>query len=426
MTDPLTNYGLRIKKAIKLLRAERLPAALLVSSAPLRNLSRDQSFPYRQDSDFLYFTGSELKGALLCIAPALKKPLLIAPKVDEHALLWEGAPPDPKKIARAIGAKLIISNTPYPELKPYLKEIEILYFQNTHSSLSAAIAERIIANTASSAALPKRFAHADLIMEQLRLYKSTAEVRAIKAAAKVTNEALFAMLPYLKAGVKEFELAAHLEHSFKLSGCTSAFNTIVATGASAATLHYEKLNRSLKRNDLLLIDLGASYSGYAADISRTLPVSCAFLPWQQDLYQIVLDAQDAAIKRVKSGVKIASVYDAAAKVITQGLRDMRVLKGSPSSLLKQGAYKKYFPHRIGHSLGLDVHDVGALRGGGHCVLEAGMVLTIEPGLYFAKALKGIKPCGIRIEDDLLVKKNGSEILSAGFPKTVSELEDLLS
>jgi Xaa-Pro aminopeptidase len=210
-----------------------------------------------------------------------------------------------------------------------------------------------------------------------------------------------------------------------MNSAAIGFNSIVAAGANAATLHYEALAAKIRKEDMVLIDSGAQLNRYCADITRVLPASGMFSQIHRIIYEIVLQAQLAALKKVKAGVKILTIYDAAAEVITEGLKELGVLKGPLKALLKKKAFKPYFPHGIGHSLGLDVHDLSQLRGNNEAVLEAGMVFTIEPGLYFSKSISNVPACGVRIEDNVLVTKSGCEILSPGFPKDAEQIEALM-
>jgi Xaa-Pro aminopeptidase len=175
----------------------------------------------------------------------------------------------------------------------------------------------------------------------------------------------------------------------------------------------------------VLIDCGASYQGYAGDISRTIPVGPITNAALSELHQAVLEAQAAAIKTLKTGVSILAPYQAAARALIAALKDLKVLRGTSAQILKKGSFKPFFPHSIGHSLGIDVHDVGEIRGSSSAVLKEGMVLTIEPGIYFAKKTGNIPPCGIRIEDDVLITKRGCEVLSEGFPRSEGELQQAL-
>ncbi len=223
----------------------------------------------------------------------------------------------------------------------------------------------------------------------------------------------------------EYQIAANIEYWFKLQDCGVAFPSIAAAGRSAATLHYQDHSQALRSSEMLLIDCGATYKGYAADITRVLPVSGRFDKQQARIYDAVLAAQLAAIAKIKHGVRILDVYNAAAKELCYVLRDLKIIKGKNiSKPLKDKAFAPWFPHGIGHSLGLDTHDIGKLRGNNDARLKAGMVFTVEPGLYFPKKIAGVAACGVRIEDDILVTKTGCRVLSAGFPKERQEIESL--
>lgn len=404
-----------------------IPQALLVSSAPLTVRSHDSHYPYRQSSDFYYLTGTTARDLALLVTTGHKRPLLFGLKPDAKKIVWEGPGPDLEKIAAAIGAEPLVVDSIEREVLPYLKNIERLYHQNTPDSISWNVARRLIQTPPfQRMRSPKEFSHSDSILEEMRLYKDAEEIKLIEQAAVFTNNSLFDTMTFVREGRKEFEIAATLDYFFRLHGCEVAFSTIVGGGKSAATLHHEDLSNNLKKGEMLLIDCGAEYKMYAADITRVVPIGGKFSTSQRVLYQCVLDAQLAAIRKVKHGVKIETIYNAAAEVMIEGLRELKVLKGNTAQLIKQKAWKPYFPHGIGHSLGMDVHDVGGLRGNNEAQLEEGMVMTIEPGLYFAKAVGMLKPCGVRIEDDVLVTKTGSKILSAGFPKDIDEIEELFS
>jgi Xaa-Pro aminopeptidase len=258
----------------------------------------------------------------------------------------------------------------------------------------------------------------------MRLIKSPEEVSLIMKAAEITNEALYSVMPLMIAGTAEAEIKETLEFVFRSCGGEVAFDSIVATGKNAAVLHYHRTESRLKRGDMVLLDCGAALGGYASDISRTIPVHGEFEERSRIVYEAVLKAQQAAIKAVRPGIAIEVIYRAAALELISGLKRLGILKGTSAALYKQSTFKEYFPHGIGHSLGLDVHDVGELRGNNRAVLSEGMVITIEPGLYFPKSLKQVPACGVRIEDDVLVTRNGARILTEGFPKNPDDLTGL--
>lgn len=402
--------------------------ALVVSSAPRAVRSRDGYYPYRQNSDFYYLTGSTEPDLSLVISPERPRPVVVGPKPDPVKVVWEGKPREGvRALARRLGADVVETNDPVRELSHIIRGATELVHPGSGET-PAAILGRRIADTPSHlrGLLPRVVAHIDTVLEEFRLFKEPSEVRAIRHSAAITNRALSETMPFVVPGQTESTIAATIEYWFRLQGGTPAFNTIAASGPSAATLHYHYLDRPLRRDDILLIDCGAEHNLYAADITRCVPVGGKFQGIKRDIYEIVLAAQLAAIRAVRPHVKIQTVYDAAARELIRGLVSLGVLRGTTATLLKKGAHKPYFPHGIGHSLGLDVHDVGNLRGNNAAVLEPGMVFTIEPGLYFAKPHRHIPPCGVRIEDDILVTARGAEVLSAGFPKEPSEVEALLA
>jgi Xaa-Pro aminopeptidase len=256
------------------------------------------------------------------------------------------------------------------------------------------------------------------------MVKDPSEIAHIRKAAEITEGALMHVLPLIEAGTKEREVAAFIEYFYRVHGAEPAFGTIVATGPSAATLHYHSLSRTLKTGELLLIDTGAEFGMYASDITRMIPVGGTTTSELQDLHDIVLRAQMMAIRKIKPGVMMNEVYNAAARELTYGLKYLGILKGSVSQLLKKGAFKAWFPHGIGHSLGIDVHDVSP--SGPAIPLEKGMVVTIEPGLYFQKPTGPLPACGVRIEDDVLVTARGHEVLTRdALPKDLGQVSDLL-
>jgi Xaa-Pro aminopeptidase len=339
-------------------------------------------------------------------------------------VVWDGAGVPATAYAKRLGAKLIETNNPKAELLKSLKGIDLLYYQNSKGSLGREIANDLF-NLSSHlrGALPSRFAHIDTLLTPLRLIKDRVEIDLIRRAAQVTNAALFGALSLIEPGASEQEVSGVIEFYFRSSGAVPAFSSIVASGASAATLHYHKLAGTLKKGDLLLLDVGAEMELYSGDISRVLPVSGRFTTPQKDLYQVVLNAQKSAIRKMRPGTAMIDVQRHAIGILTEGLVDMGVLRGKVSKLIASQAYKKYFPHSIGHPLGLDVHDVGTASST-PLLLKPGMVLTVEPGLYFAKKTGKIPACGIRIEDDILITKGAPEVLSEGFPKECAEIEAL--
>jgi Xaa-Pro aminopeptidase len=250
----------------------------------------------------------------------------------------------------------------------------------------------------------------------------------MRRAAQIASQAHLRAMAVTRPGMHEYEIEAELVHSFMQNGARApAYPCIVGGGANSCILHYTDNDAPLCDGDLLLIDAGAEYRNYASDVTRTFPVNGRFTPEQRAIYEIVLEAQLAAIAAVRPGGAWNEPHDAAVEVITKGLIDVGILKGRWRTLLKDEAYRPYYMHRTGHWLGMDVHDVGDYKvGDGWRTFEPGMVTTVEPGLYLASHLKGLArrwwDIGIRIEDDVLVTADGHEVLSAGAPKTIAEIE----
>lgn len=401
-------------------------SALLLTSAGSVVRTRDEHHEFRQNSNFYYLTGCDLPDVALLVSKTHRHPFLFVRKRSAKEVLWDGALPDMKARARELGAELIEAEDLRKEILSRLARSTHLYFDNAPGTLSWSIARDLISLPSHERGLmPLHFSHCDGILEHARLYKDSAEVALIERANAITTEALFYIAPRLEAGLSEAEIARTIEYVFRMNDATRSFGTIVAAGASAAVLHYRSLTRRFRKGDLVLIDCGAEYKIYAGDITRMLPVGGTFSPWQRDLYQTVLESQKAALGKMRAGNKISAVHDAAARVLTHGLIDLKVLRGKFTTLFRDKAYRPYFPHGIGHPLGLDVHDVGSLRGP-DARLETGMVITCEPGLYFPRKAGVVPASGVRIEDNVLITKSGCRILSEGFPKEIPQIEALMA
>ncbi|MCA1804130.1 MAG: aminopeptidase P N-terminal domain-containing protein, partial [Xanthomonadaceae bacterium] len=278
---------------------------------------------------------------------------------------------------------------------------------------------------------PDEFVALDHLVHDMRLYKSRVEIKQMRAAARIAAAAHVRAMQVCRPGMMEYEIEAEYLHEFRRHGCEPAYGSIVGGGDNGCILHYRENDAELQDGDLLLIDAGAEYQYYASDITRTFPVNGRFSQPQKLLYKLVLDAQLAAIAEVLPGNHWNAPHDAAVKVLTKGLVKLGLLKGRPAQLIKDGAYRRFYMHRTGHWLGMDVHDVGDYKVGDEWrVLEPGMVLTVEPGLYIPKGSKGVakkwQGIGIRIEDDVLVTRDGHEVLSKAAPKGVAEIETLMA
>lgn len=418
-------YRKRVKKVLNLLKKQGENSALLIASAPARRRSRDTYYDYRQDSDFFYLTGSHGKDAAIFISPSLNRPVLVSRKLSDHELLWEGAGPDLEPVAKILDADLVNTPRPGQYVKSILNGVRTLFAGNEPGTISGILSRQIFETPAHERqSLPLILGHSEIIMMQLRMYKDAQEVSAIEKAIDITWKGIQSTFPLIVPGGSEAAVRSKLENTFHIHECVSSFPPIIAAGAAAATLHYQSHSGTLKANQLLLMDCGAEWNLYAGDITRVFPIGKKTNPVLEELYQIVLESQYAAIAKISPGVLIKDVYEAAAKVMLQGLRKLGVLKGTVASLMKEQAFRQYFPHGIGHSLGLDVHDIGNLRGNNSAVLEKGMVFTVEPGLYFPKKTGKVPACGIRIEDDILVTAGGCRNLSSQIPKELDEIRAL--
>jgi Xaa-Pro aminopeptidase len=279
---------------------------------------------------------------------------------------------------------------------------------------------------------PAEFVALDHLLHEMRLFKSTGEIKAMRQAAKISALAHRRAMQICRPGLMEYQIEAELIHEFMRNGSRSpAYPSIVGGGQNACILHYTDNKSVLNDGDLILIDAGAEYDGYAADITRTFPVNGRFDSAQAAIYEIVLAAQLAAIKKVKPGNHWNDPHDAAVRVLTKGLLEVGLLKGNLRDLIKKDAYRRFYMHRTGHWLGMDVHDVGDYKiGNVWRMLEPGMVMTVEPGIYIPNNSKGVAKkwwnIGVRIEDDVLVTRDGHEVLSSGAPKTVEDIETLMA
>jgi Xaa-Pro aminopeptidase len=279
---------------------------------------------------------------------------------------------------------------------------------------------------------PGEFISLDHFLHDMRLYKSAAEVKAMRTAAQISAQAHCRAMQSCRPGLMEYQIEAELLHAFMTGGAREpAYPSIVGGGENGCILHYTENESPLRDGDLLLIDAGAEFEYYAADITRTFPVNGTYSREQRQLYELVLKAQYAAIDKVQPGNHWNEPHEAVVKVITRGLVELGLLKGSVTTLIKEEAYRKFFMHRTGHWLGMDVHDVGDYKVGDEWrVLEPGMVMTVEPGLYIPAGSKGVAKkwwnIGIRIEDDVLVTKDGCEVLTCDVPKEPDEIEALMA
>lgn len=419
----------RLKRLTAILKKEYPAATCIFSSNQRMVSSRDQYFPYRPNSDLYYFTGITAEDHALVIRPDnADSMLLIGPKEDPIKKVWEGEAESAGDQAKDLGIEYRRVQDPYAALFPLTAKSDVLVYQSQPGSLSQRVGLHMAGlKSYERIQYPRILIDSEVVTERLRLFLDPTEVEAIRIAAELTADCLLQIAPFIQPGITEWEIAKTLDYLFAINGGSNGFESIVGTGPSAAALHYHKLKRTLKKGELLLIDCGAKLNMYSADLTRVLPVSGTFSPLQAEVYDIVLEAYHVASEAIRPGIPILKVHDAALKVLQEGLISLKVLKrGTPAAELYKQT-KQYFPHGIGHSLGLDIHDVGRIRGGSGTVLEAGMVITIEPGLYFSKPVGRVPAMGIRIEDNFQVTKTGAKNLTGDlFPTVRQEIESLMT
>ncbi len=399
--------------------------------------SRDVHYPFRQSSDFLYLTGFPEPDAYAVIAPGRKEGeyLLFCRPRDPEREQWDGPRAGVEGATRDYGADQAHPLSDLDGILPGLLDgrARVYYPVGSDPALDARVmgwVNQVRANARSGARAPDGLIAIETILHEQRLRKSPAEIRLMRRAARVSAGAHRQLMRTCRPGMGEHRLEAEFQHRCALEGARhQAYQPIVAGGANACVLHYVENSALLRDGDLVLIDAGCELEGYASDITRTFPIGGRFTPAQRALYDLVLAAQRAAIDKARPGNHWLEPHEAALRVLTKGLVALGVLKGSVRKLLKDEAYKPYYMHRTGHWLGMDVHDVGAYKTDEDWrALEPGMVLTVEPGLYMPatdpvpEPLRGI---GIRIEDDVLITRDGHEVLSAGVPKDAGEIEALM-
>ncbi|MDD5113229.1 MAG: Xaa-Pro aminopeptidase [Methylobacter sp.] len=410
----------------------------LIGSASTRTRNRDVDYPFRQDSDFYYLTGFNEPEALAVFIPGREQGeyLLFCREFDEKKALWEGAHAGLEGATKHYEADDAFPIDDLNDILPGLLEnkTKVFYPMGRDSDLDHNLLEwikHIRSQSRNGAVAPGELVSLEHILHEMRLFKSTAELKLMRRAAEISAAAHSNAMQKCKPGLYEYQIEAELLYHFAQNGLRAvAYPSIVAAGKNACVLHYTENTDKIKSGDLLLIDAGAECDHYAADITRTFPVSGRFTDPQKQLYQLVLDAQTAALEQIKPGVPWNLAHEASVQVLTKGLVALGLLKGKVSKLIKDEKYKQFYMHRIGHWLGMDVHDVGDYKINQEWrLLEPGMVLTVEPGLYIPVDCKTVdakwRGIGIRIEDDVLVTAQGHEVLTGGVPKTIADIEALM-
>lgn len=424
----------------KELMAQMEPNSIaLLAAAPPRVRNNDADYPYRQSSDFYYLTGFTEPHALLALIPGRKQgeTVLFCQEKDPLRELWDGFLLGPEAASDELAVDDAYPISDIDDILPGLIEgrDRVYYSMGKDDKFDDQVMEwvKVIRSKSKLGSHPPgEFLMLDPLLHELRLIKSKAEIKLMEQAAKISAEGHKRAMAACRPGAYEYELEAELLYAFKRNGSLApAYTSIVAAGTNACTLHYNDNNAEIKEGDLILIDAGCEYEYYASDITRTFPATGKFSKEQKAVYEIVLKAQQAAIEAVKPGASWDAPHNASVKVITQGLIKLGLLKGTPAKLIKSEAYKEFYMHRVGHWIGMDVHDVGDYKiDDSWRLLEPGMVTTIEPGIYISpnnkKVAKKWRGIGVRIEDDVLVTSKGHRVLSNGIPKTVTEIEQFMA
>lgn len=410
----------------------------IVPAAPERPRNADTQYEFRQDSDFYYLTGFNEPGAVLIVAPRGERErtiLFLRPR-DRAKEIWEGKRLGVERAVEALG---VDAAHPIDELDAklgaYLVGHETLYYglakdEGFDRRVFAALAQARFAVRRGGKA-PQAFVEPGTILHEMRLHKDAQELETMRRAAAITRLGHVAAMRATRPGRFEYELEALLEYEYHRSGAQSvAYPSIVAGGDNATILHYSTNRDVLAPGTLVLVDSAAELDDYASDVTRTWPVSGRFTPEQRAVYEIVLRAQKAAIEDVRPGKPFDAYHETAVKVLCEGLIALGVLKGSLDEALETHAYRDYYMHRTGHYIGIDVHDVGRYRAEDDSsrILEPGMTMTVEPGLYFHRDLEcdeRFKGIGVRIEDDILCTQEGPVNLSPDIPKEIDEVEALV-
>jgi len=426
----------RRRKQLMRMMGKNSIAIIPTATEQLRN--RDVEFPFRADSDFYYLTGFSEPDAVAVLIP--KRPhgeyLLFCRERDPRMETWNGLRAGTQGAIDSFDADDAFPFSDIDDILPGLMEScdRVYYTMGSRPQFDQRVMDwinRLREGARTGMRTPDKFVSLEHLLHDMRLYKSRSEIRVMRTAAKVTCSAHGRAMQACRPGMKEYEIEAELLYEFRRAGMVPAYSSIVGGGANGCILHYTENSAPLSDGDLLLIDAGAEYDCYASDVTRTFPVNGRFSEAQKALYEVVLAAQTAAIRKVCPGNHWNEPHEAAVRVLTRGLLKLGILKGKLAELLRKDAYRRFYMHRTGHWLGMDVHDVGDYKVDDEWrVLEPGMVLTVEPGLYIPAGSRGVARkwwnTGIRIEDDVLVTREKPEVLTDAVPRTVAGIEALMT
>lgn len=411
----------------------------IISSAKETTRNGDATYSYRPNSDFYYLTGFAEPDAILILLPKRKEGeyLLFNRSRNPEREIWDGP-----RAGQAGAQRDFLADQAFPieDFALMLPDL-LLGKEKIHYSLGIypdidkilmTALNKIRGGIRSGFTPPIGMTDIGSYLHEMRLFKSRAEIEVMQTAIDITRDAHIRAMEVCQPGMYEFQLEAELMYQFQYHGARyPAYNPIVGAGKNSCILHYVNNQERIKESDVVLIDAGAEYQYYAADITRTFPASGRFSPEQREIYELVLEAQLAAIKTFKPNSNWNKAQEVIVKVITQGLLDLGILKGKLSELIENQAYFPFYMHRSGHWLGLDVHDVGTYNVDGKWrKLEPGMVFTIEPGIYISDNIPGVAKrwhnIGVRIEDNILMTEDGCEVLSQAIPKKIADIESIMA
>ncbi len=426
------------RRRTQLMRLAGDDAIVIIPAAPERIRSRDTHYPYRPDSDLWYLSGFTEPDAVLVLVPgrAHGESILFCRERDPEREGWDGPRLGPEGAVDALGLDDAFPISDLDDILPGLIEgrSRVYYHLGRDTELDLKLMgwlNRVRALVRQGAQPPHEFLELGHLLDEMRLFKSADELKLMQRAADISVEAHVAAMRAARPGIAEYALQAEIERVFRMHDACPAYGSIVGAGANGCVLHYIANNAKAKAGDLVLVDAGAEYRGYAADITRTFPVNGRFSPAQRALHDLVGAAHAAALAEARVGVAWSAMHDAAVRVLAEGLLRLGLLKGTLAKVLEEGAYKRFYRHKTGHWLGLDVHDVGEYRIDGEPrLLEPGMVFTIEPGLYIAPDDTSVaakwRGIGIRTEDDVLVTANGPRVLTDALPRDADGIEAVMA
>lgn len=421
----------------QLMRMMGKGAIAILPAAQTRIRNRDVEYPYRQDSDFYYLSGFPEPEAVLVLAPGRSggEYLLFCRDRDPDKETWNGSRAGPADAVARFGADAAHAIDQIDELLPRMISgaDRVFYTMGTQPEFDQRLIGWVSAlrNRGSSGAhTPDEFIALDHFLHDLRLFKSREELSAMRRAGRIAVQAHRRAMSVCRPGLFEYQIEAEFLHEFRSHGARPSYLPIVGSGANSCVLHYHANNRRMEDGDLLLVDAGCEFDYYASDVTRTYPVNGRFTPEQRAVYEVVLEAHEAALVTVAPGNAWSEPHEAAVRAVTKGLKRLGLLEGAVPALIRSGAYRRFFMHRTGHWLGMDVHDVGDYKIAEQWrVLEPGMTLTVEPGIYIPPGTRGVPKrwwnIGVRIEDDVVVTRGGSEVLTRDLPREPDVIEALV-